>query len=216
MSLDLFSSIDFYFSNFSFFSKISFLIRIILVYSLIFSFSSFLKKKRFFYISKKKLNQNLSSTVKKNPIFTLFLFRIFFFLLARNISGLFPFVFGWTAHIIIILLVSLFIWLSLNLRKAWYNIIEYTRHFTPQGVPFLLGLFLAKIELIRNFIRPLTLSLRLGIKITTGHVLLALIRVISILKFSIIIILLGYFLFELFVMFIQAIVYTLLLSQYLD
>lgn len=83
----------------------------------------------------------------------------------------------------------------------------------------MLGLFLAKIEFIRNLIRPLTLSLRLGIKITTGHVLLALIRIIGVrtsFSPSIICLAVLYFFFELFVRFIQAIVYSLLLSQYFE
>ena len=81
----------------------------------------------------------------------------------------------------------------------------------------MLGMFLRIIELIRKFIRPLTLSLRLGTKITTGHILLGLISIIGIqLNFNVFLIFLAafYFLFEIFVMFIQAIVYTLLLSQY--
>jgi F0F1-type ATP synthase membrane subunit a len=98
-----------------------------------------------------------------------------------------------------------------------FDSISFFSHLVPQGTPLVLGMFLSLIELIRNFIRPLTLSLRLGIKVTTGHILLGLIRILGVqFSFKIFLVILAsfYFLFELFVMFIQAIVYTLLISQY--
>jgi F0F1-type ATP synthase membrane subunit a len=106
-----------------------------------------------------------------------------------------------------------------NLSNIFFKFISYWSHLVPQGVPLILGMFLAKIELIRKLIRPLTLSLRLGIKITTGHVLLALIRVIGVnssIFFLILFLAVFYFFFELFVMFIQAVVYRLLISQYYE
>lgn len=105
----------------------------------------------------------------------------------------------------------------IKLRFFFLDKIRFFSHLVPQKTPLVLGMFLSIIELIRNLIRPLTLSLRLGIKITTGHILLGLIRIIGIqFNFNFFLIIIGtfYFLFELFVMFIQAIVFTLLISQY--
>jgi F-type H+-transporting ATPase subunit a len=49
-------------------------------------------------------------------------------------------------------------------------------HLVPLGTPFALMPFMVLIELIRNFIRPLTLSVRLAANMVAGHLLLTLLR----------------------------------------
>jgi F-type H+-transporting ATPase subunit a len=49
-------------------------------------------------------------------------------------------------------------------------------HLVPQNTPYLIIQFLIIIELIRNFIRPFTLSLRLSANIAAGHLLLIILR----------------------------------------
>lgn len=91
------------------------------------------------------------------------------------------------------------------------------------GAPGYLAPILALIELVSCIIRPLTLSLRLRINITTGHVFIALMRVrskvvlflIKILLALLIVLMWGYFLFEVGIGFIQAFVFSLLRVQYL-
>ena len=46
----------------------------------------------------------------------------------------------------------------------------------PSGTPLPLAPFIVLIELVRNFMRPLTLSIRLAANIVAGHLLLRLIR----------------------------------------
>jgi F-type H+-transporting ATPase subunit a len=98
-------------------------------------------------------------------------------------------------------------------------------HLTPRGSPNSLNFVLNIIELISNFIRFLTLSLRLSINITTGHVFFTLLSIfISSLFFDTRIFFLlllcalgrGYAMFELVIGGIQAFVFSLLCSQYLD
>lgn len=216
MSFDLFSRIDFYLSKFSFFSVFVWVFRIILVLNLV-----FLKTNSFIYRVIVEIDEFLFLNLPKSLDAFIYLkwslITLFELILLRKLAGLFPYVFGWTPHILVILLLSLILWLTINLRFLLKDCIRFFSHLVPQGTPVGLGMFLRIIELIRKFIRPLTLSLRLGIKITTGHILLGLIRILGIqFKFKIFLILLGagYFLFELFVMYIQAIVFTLLLSRY--
>jgi len=47
-------------------------------------------------------------------------------------------------------------------------------HLVPSGTPYVLMPFMVIIELIRNIIRPLTLSVRLAANIVAGHLLLTL------------------------------------------
>lgn len=218
MSLDLFASIDYFFSKIKCLSLFRFIFRLILVIYFFFNKRVFNIFNRALKVFKKNLKKKFSSNLKKNILKILVLIRLFYFILMRNISGLFPFVFGWRSHILIIFQFSLFFWILVKINLAEYKIFSYFSHFTPRRVPLILGVFLSKIELIRNIIRPLTLSLRLGIKITTGHILLALIRVIGSINLNLVIIvfLASYFFFELFVMFIQALVYRLLISQYFE
>lgn len=46
----------------------------------------------------------------------------------------------------------------------------------PQGTPIFLIPFIVLIETIRNFIRPITLTVRLTANIIAGHLLLTLLR----------------------------------------
>jgi F-type H+-transporting ATPase subunit a len=52
-------------------------------------------------------------------------------------------------------------------------------HLVPSGTPYALMPFIVLIELTRNIIRPLTLSVRLAANIVAGHLLLTLLRVNS-------------------------------------
>lgn len=216
MSFDLFSKIDFSLSNFTFLTIFVWIFSLIIIFKLF-----YFKNYSFFFVLNKIFSfliyRKTNSKLKKYINISLKFSSLFKLILLRKLAGLFPYIFGWTPHILVILFFSFCLWLSLNFRFFLLDKIRFFSHLVPFQTPLILGMFLRIIELIRKLIRPLTLSLRLGIKITTGHILLSLIRIIGIqYKFNIIILILGrfYFLFEIFVMFIQAIVFTLLLSQY--
>lgn len=71
---------------------------------------------------------------------------------------------------------SLIIWLCIVISSVEFSIIGFLSHMTPQGSPGYLAPVLNVIELVRKIIRPLTLALRLSINMTTGHVLISLMR----------------------------------------
>lgn len=147
----------------------------------------------------------------------------FFIILGRNIWGLFPYVFGVTTQMVWTFTVSLVIWLSIVISRIIYSPVRFLCHLTPQGSPGYLAPVLNLIELVRNLIRPLTLALRLGINMTTGHVLIRLIRTRAgaclfrskILIIPLLLIIRGYILFEMGICFIQGFVFSLLKAQYL-
>ncbi|MBO1764398.1 F0F1 ATP synthase subunit A [Escherichia coli] len=95
---------------------------------------------------------------------------------------------------------------------------SFLTHLVPEGAPALLTPALVLIELTRNLIRPITLSVRLIANITAGHLLIHLLRSlvcyiypISPLLIPVSIILTS---LELIVAFIQAYIFCALLSLY--
>lgn len=158
---------------------------------------------------------------------SLLISRFFIFILSLKILGLFPLIFSITSQVIITLSLSLTFWLALNISKLRFNFVSFWSHLTPLGSPIALNPILNIIELVSNLIRFITLSLRLRINITTGHVFLTLISIFTcfetnnllpglILFFAINLLGIFYLVFELAIGFIQAFVFSLLCSQYLE
>lgn len=112
-----------------------------------------------------------------------FLLTIFFFIWVNNVFGLIPF-FPFSANLsgniaftmtlaIIVLIVTLFS----SKKYYWQHI------FWMPGVPVYMKLFLAPIEFLGIFIKPVALMIRLFANITAGHVIvLSLISLIFVLN----------------------------------
>ncbi len=147
-----------------------------------------------------------------------------FFLAILNLWGLFPGLFGLTCQISFVLFISLQVWLAINLSSARNSFSSFIGHLTPEGSPIVLAPLLSVIELVSLLIRPLTLTLRLCINMTTGHILLNLLNlslVGSLMSCNwvavIVLMLVGFYcLFEVGICVIQAGVFSLLVRQYTD
>jgi F-type H+-transporting ATPase subunit a len=101
---------------------------------------------------------------------------IFLFILLNNFLGLFPYIFTASRHLSFTFVLALSIWLGYILFSILKNINRFLSHLVPLGTPYPLMPFIVIIELIRNIIRPLTLSVRLAANIVAGHLLIVLIR----------------------------------------
>ena len=120
---------------------------------------------------------------KKHGKYLPYLLTIFFFIWLNNIFGLIPF-FPFSANLsgniafTITLAVITFVITNINGNK------DYWKHiFWMPGVPVPMKLFLAPIELIGVFTKPVSLFIRLFANITAGHiVILALISLIFVFK----------------------------------
>merc|ERR1712032_1393626 len=151
----------------------------------------------------------------------LFLLEFFFFIVINNFIGLFPYVFTRRRHMSFTLALALPLWLGSILMSIIYQYNNLLAHLVPVGTPRFLIPVMVVIETVSNIIRPSTLSIRLAANIVAGHLLLTLLgsqgpsrRGVVILGLMVSLILL--LCLELAVACIQAYVFTILRSLYLN
>ena len=100
----------------------------------------------------------------------------FVFIVINNFLGLAPYIFTATSHLTLTLSLALSLWIGL-FTIAWVKTTQRSlAHLVPLGSPRALAPFMVLIELVRNIIRPITLSVRLAANIVAGHLLITLIR----------------------------------------
>lgn len=91
-----------------------------------------------------------------------------------NLIGLLPYVFTGSSHMVFTLTFALPVWLG---RILWAIKNQYDNlfaHLVPMGTPAALMPVIVIIETVRNIIRPGTLSIRLAANMVAGHLLLTL------------------------------------------
>ena len=165
------------------------------------------------------ISTNGETRQKALPGFPLMLFSLIVFLLSINFLGLVPFVYGPTRNIWVSASLALIFWSSLLISGYVKFPVESAAHIAPSGAPTVLVPLLVIIETGRLFIRPLTLTIRIIANISTGHIIIGLIAstLVSSGVFATgiaFIAHIGYNMFEVFVCFIQAYVFTLLVKLY--
>lgn len=151
--------------------------------------------------------------INRKEIF-IFSFLIIFFL---NFFSLNMFIFNLTRQVRLNLIIILLFWFPvflINMTKTKNN---FLIHILPLGTSTFLIPLIILIEILRFFIRPLTLFLRLSINIIAGHVLISLIREI-ILNSNLLImfILYIYILIKFLVRFIQSYIIITLINLYIE
>nr|QOX09668.1 ATP synthase F0 subunit 6 [Harpovoluta charcoti] len=150
---------------------------------------------------------------------------LFLFLIIMNLSGLVPYVFSLTSHLVISLSLGLPLWLSLIISAIFYSPSSVAAGLLPMGAPAPLNPFLVIIETVSIAVRPITLSVRLTANMSAGHIVLTLIGsyLISSLfispMFSMLLLILVqilYTIFEFGISLIQAYIFCLLVTLYSD
>jgi len=106
----------------------------------------------------------------------LFLVGLFTFIVCNNFLGLLPYVFTASRHPSFTFVLALSSWRGYLLYSAMVNPSSFLAHLAPVGTPKVLIPFMVLIELVRSFIRPLTLAVRLAANMVAGHLLLVLTR----------------------------------------
>nr|WAB69961.1 ATP synthase F0 subunit 6 [Osteocephalus vilarsi]WAB70026.1 ATP synthase F0 subunit 6 [Osteocephalus vilarsi] len=146
------------------------------------------------------------------------------FLLGMNLLGLLPYTFTPTTQLSLNLGLAVPLWLATVAIGFRNQPTASLGHFLPEGTPTLLIPILIIIETISLFIRPMALGVRLTANLTAGHLLIHLISsatmallflspIVSALTFATLLLLT---ILEIAVAMIQAYVFVLLLSLYLQ
>nr|AEY77583.1 ATPase6 [Barisia levicollis]AEY77611.1 ATPase6 [Barisia levicollis] len=160
----------------------------------------------------------------KGQKWTSTLISLLLFLMSMNLLGLLPYTFTPTTQLSMNMGLAIPMWLATVLTGLRNQPTISIGHMLPEGTPTLLIPILIIIETISLFIRPLALGVRLTANLTAGHLLIqlismAIITIIPTLPTTALMtfmVLLLLTLLELAVAMIQAYVFTLLLSLYLQ
>ena len=155
-----------------------------------------------------------------------FIYSLFIFILINNLIGMIPYSFASTSHFILTFSLSFTIVLGATILGFQKHGLKFFSLLVPSGCPLILLPLLVLIELISYLSRNLSLGLRLGANILSGHMLLSILsgftyNIMSsgILFFFIGLIPLGFILafsgLELAIAFIQAQVFVVLSCSYI-
>jgi len=167
------------------------------------------------------MNMVKSSIGNEGNKFFPLIFSFFIFILLCNVSGLTPYSFTVTSHVIVTLALSLIAFFTITIFAIVRNGIGGFFHmFLPSGVPLWMAPIIFTIEFFSFLIKPITLSVRLFANMVAGHVLLKVVAgfIISLgvvfglapLLFSVVMI--G---FEMFVAVLQSYIFAILVCAYL-
>ena len=154
--------------------------------------------------------------------FTGFLMTVFFFIWISNLLGLTPLGFNITGQIAVTFSLALFTYLITQFSGNK----DYWKHiFWMPGVPVLMKIILAPIELLGTLTKPFSLMIRLFANISAGHiVVMSLISIAIIMKSTLgaagatmLSLALSFFLtlIELLVAFLQAYIFTMLSALFI-
>lgn len=146
------------------------------------------------------------------------------FLITLNILGLLPYTFTPTTQLSLNMAFAVPLWLATVIIGMRNQPTHALGHLLPEGTPTLLIPVLIIIETISLFIRPLALGVRLTANLTAGHLLIQLIATAAFVLLPLIptvailtaVLLFLLTLLEIAVAIIQAYVFVLLLSLYLQ
>nr|WCJ45037.1 ATP synthase F0 subunit 6 [Pristipomoides filamentosus]WIM35168.1 ATP synthase F0 subunit 6 [Pristipomoides filamentosus] len=154
----------------------------------------------------------------------LMLTSLMLFLITLNMLGLLPYTFTPTTQLSLNMGLAVPLWLATVIIGLRNQPTAALGHLLPEGTPTLLIPVLIIIETISLFIRPLALGVRLTANLTAGHLLIQLIATAAFVLLPLMptvailtaILLFLLTLLEVAVAMIQAYVFVLLLSLYLQ
>ena len=122
------------------------------------------------------VNVNIGPEGKK---FTPFIFSLFMFILVANLLGLLPLAIvpGWhpftpTSHFSITGVLAILSFSLVLIVGFWRHGLHFFSLFVPQGTPVAMIPLIVPIEIISFLVRPFSLALRLFVAMMAGHILM--------------------------------------------
>nr|YP_001648388.1 ATP synthase F0 subunit 6 [Indotyphlops braminus]ABC55922.1 ATPase subunit 6 [Indotyphlops braminus] len=172
-------------------------------------------------LTSKNFMSQLSTAGQK---WTNLLTGLFLLILSSNLLGLLPYTFSTTSQLSTNMALAFPLWLGTVLVGAFSKPNISIAHLLPEGAPMTLAPMLILIESVSLLIRPIALGVRLTANITAGHLLIhmissstmELINSLTPLSSITLALLITLTFLEIAVACIQAYVFTLLLSLYLE
>lgn len=154
-------------------------------------------------------------------------FTIFFSILILNLTGLVPYSFTITSHLIVTFVISFSVFIGINIICIKKHGIKIFSLFLPPGTSIILALLLVPVEFISYVFKPISLGVRLFANMMAGHILL---KVIAGFAFALVtangvyfiahmiplIILVPLYMLELAIAIIQAFVFSMLVCIYIN
>nr|YP_010990543.1 ATP synthase F0 subunit 6 [Zanna robusticephalica]WOW98857.1 ATP synthase F0 subunit 6 [Zanna robusticephalica] len=165
-------------------------------------------------IEKKLINEFKSITNHKDML--ILSSSMFTTILIMNMMGLFPYIFTTTSHISLAMSLSMPTWIMLMLYGWTNHTNKMFLHLLPSGTPTTISPMMILIETTGNLIRPISLSVRLTANMIAGHLLMTLLGQTTNMDILIMNLPLQMILtlFESAVSFIQAYVFSTLITLY--
>jgi len=154
--------------------------------------------------------------------FVPYLATVFFFILTMNLFGLIPYAQTATANVNVTAVLAIVTFLvTQGAGMAAQGVFGYWAHLVPAGIPLPLWPLMFVVEFIGLFTKPFALTVRLFANMTAGHIviffLLGLIftmKTVAVAPVSVAFVV-GVYVLELAVAFIQAYIFTLLSSVFI-
>lgn len=109
---------------------------------------------------------------KAGQIYFPFIYALFLFILINNLIGMIPYSFASTSHVVLTFGLSFTIVLGSTILGFQKHSLKFFSLLVPAGCPLGLLPFLVLIEFISYLARNISLGLRLGANILSGHMLL--------------------------------------------
>lgn len=168
------------------------------------------------------ISESFANSIKtKNKIWFSFLITLFLFVLLNNLSGLVPGGESPNSDINVTASLAIFIFIIAHFTGVKSHGKHHLAHFAPDGIPKPMLLFFVPLEIISQLARPFSLAVRLFANMLAGHKVLTIFisltmmspLLIKALPFTGVVMI---SLFEMFVSFIQAFIFTYLASFYIS
>jgi len=109
---------------------------------------------------------------RKGQMFFPLIFALFMFILINNLVGMVPYSFAPTSHFILTFSLSFTVVIGATILGFQIHSLKFFSFFVPSGCPLALLPLLVSIEFISYLSRNVSLGLRLGANVLSGHMLL--------------------------------------------